>query len=207
MRARVATVRLSAVLVRREGSDDVEAVRAVVGAAFDRATRDPGTGGSDVPGSGTGGPGGPGAGSVDAPVEVTLLDRLRADVGWLPRFSLVAQRPDDPAVIGHVVCTRGRVGDRPALGLGPLAVAPAEQYRGVGSALMHAALGAAEASGESLVAVLGEPAYYGRFGFRPASEHGVTAPDPAWGEYFQVRSFRPAAPVGRFAYAAPFAEL
>jgi putative acetyltransferase len=101
------------------------------------------------------------------------------------------------------------VGDFPALGLGPISVLPDRQGRGVGAALMHAVLAAAEATGEALVALLGDPAFYGRFGFVAASELGVAAPDPAWGRHFQGRALSPlpAGVAGTFRYAAPFAEL
>jgi putative acetyltransferase len=168
------------VIVRRERPEDVPAVRAVVAAAFRESER-------------------------IIPVEVVLLDRLREDAGWIPRFSLVAEA--DGAVVGHVVATRGVVGDRPALGLGPVAVHPDRQGRGIGTALVHALLGAAEARDEELVALLGDPAFYGRFGFVPAAGEGVEAPDPAWGTYFQVRTLTATAPRGAFRYAAPFGEL
>jgi putative acetyltransferase len=73
---------------------------------------------------------------------------------------------------------------------------------------MHAVLAAAEAVDESLVALLGEPAYYQRFGLQPAAEFGIVAPDPQWGPYFQVRPLgaRPPTP-GRFRYAEPFERL
>ena len=167
-------------LVRRERPADVPAVRAVVAAAF--------AGDEGV-----------------VPVEVELLDRLRDDDGWLPAFSLVAE--DAGEVVGHVVATRGHVGDRPALGVGPVAVRPDHQGRGVGSALMHALLAAAEARDEALVALLGAPGFYGRFGFRPAAGHGVAAPEASWGDHFQVRVLSADAPRGTFCYAAPFAEL
>ncbi|GLZ45987.1 N-acetyltransferase [Actinomycetospora sp. NBRC 106375] len=168
-------------LVRRERPGDAPCVRAVVAAAF--------------------------AGDDGAePIEVGLLDRLRDDGGWLPAFSLVAGEVVGE-VVGHVVATRGHVGEQPALGVGPVAVPPDHQRRGVGSALMHGVLAAAEAREESLVALLGEPAFYGRFGFRPAAEHGVEAPDAAWGRFFQVRALAGDPPRGRFRYAAPFVEL
>lgn len=171
-------------LVRQETAEDVAAVRGVVAEAF-------------------AGPDG------TVPVEVGLLDRLREDSGWLPTYSLVALAGGGEAtgaVVGHVVCSRGWVRDHPALGLGPLAVRPAAQGRGVGSALVHAVLGAAEACGETLVALLGEPAFYRRFGFGPGAAQGLAAPDPSWGVHFQSRAFGPA-PAGEFVYAAPFAEL
>ena len=137
-------------------------------------------------------------------LEATLLTALRADDGWLPALSLVAV--DAGEVVGHVVCTRGFVGDAPAVGLGPISVRPDRQRGGVGHALMHAVLAAAEATGERLVALVGDPAFYRRFGFVAASEAGIGAPDPAWGEHFQVRTL--GAPLtGTFRYAAPFAEL
>ena len=130
-----------------------------------------------------------------------LLRSLRASDAWIPALSLVAER--DGAVAGHVVCTRGDVDGAPALGLGPISVAPPLQRAGVGSALMHAVLAAAEARDEQLVCLLGDPAFYVRFGFAAAADLGVAAPDPPG-----ARTSRPARsrrrPRGTFAYAGPF---
>jgi putative acetyltransferase len=176
---------MAVVLVRRERADDVAAVRAVVAAAFAR----------------------PDAGQRP-PIEVGLLDELRVDEGWLPALSLVATEPPLGEVVGHVVCTRATVAGVPVLGLGPLAVRPDRQRRGAGTALVHAVLGAAEALEEPLVVLLGDPAYYGRFGFRAASEYGIAAPDPGWGIYFQARPLGAGpVPAGRFSYATPFHGL
>jgi putative acetyltransferase len=54
-------------------------------------------------------------------------------------------------------------------------VLPHHQGVGVGHALMHAVLAAAEAVDETVVGVLGDPAYYARFGFRPASAVRIAA--------------------------------
>ena len=91
-------------------------------------------------------------------------------------------------IAGHVIAARGRLGEREALGLAPLAVAPHRQRQGVGSALVVELLLRAQAAGSPLVLLLGAPRYYGRFGFEPASRWGIhyagVAPDdPA----FQVR--------------------
>jgi putative acetyltransferase len=170
-------------VIRREIEGDVDAISAVTAAAFQAAS---------------------GAGR---PAEVALVSRLREDDGYLPALSLVAL--DDGVVIGHLMCTRGFVDDRPAAGLGPISVLPDRQRRGVGHALMHAVLGAADASGEPLVAALGDPRFYGRFGFVVASELGVLARVPGWGAHFQARALSSWTPelVGTFRYAKPFAEL
>ena len=71
---------------------------------------------------------------------------------------------------------------------------------------MHAVLGAADALDESLVALLGSPAYYSRFGFRPGSEYQIMPPRPEWQPHFQVRilaGYR-ASVRGTFTYPAPF---
>ena len=170
-------------IIRRERPRDVPAVRQVQHRAFASARR-------------------------PDPVEPGLLDALRADPGWLPRLSLVAE--DGGAVVGHVVCTRGTAGGRPALGLGPIGVLPGHQGRGAGTALLHAVLAAAEALDEPLVALLGDPALYSRFGFRPAAELGLGSPDPAWGRHFQARALTAHDPErhrGAFRYAAPFDAL
>jgi putative acetyltransferase len=112
-------------------------------------------------------------------------------------------------VNGHVVCTRGYVGSAPALGLGPLGVRPDLQKSGVGQALMHAVIGAADALDEPAILLLGHQDYYPRFGFRPATELGIIPPDPAWGAHFQVRTLAAYTPSlrGEFRYAAPFSRL
>ncbi|MGH9025085.1 MAG: GNAT family N-acetyltransferase [Acidimicrobiia bacterium] len=141
------------------------------------------------------------------PVEAGLVDDLRVTPDWIPQLSLVALAGDE--IIGHVVCTRGRLGNssEPVLGLGPLGVTPEHQRQRVGHALMHGVLGAADALNEPLVALLGDPNYYRRFGFVDARLVGVEAPEPAWGEHFQVRALATYHPAltGVFAYAAPFA--
>jgi putative acetyltransferase len=173
------------VLVRREGPGDVAAIRAVTAAAFAR----------------------PGA---DVPAEAPLVDWLRAGPAWIPALSFVALGPDGD-VSGHVVCSRGAVGadSAPALALGPLSVRPDRQRRGVGQALMHAVLGAADALGEPLVALLGSVEYYKRFGFRLAGEYGITAGPPDWTAHFQVRVLTGynRAVRGEFAYPEPFDRM
>ncbi|GAA0931478.1 N-acetyltransferase [Virgisporangium ochraceum] len=172
--------------IRRELAHDVEAIRAVTAAAF-----------RGLPYSAP--PVEPGG----DPGEATLVSWLRADGSWIPELSLVAI--EDDAVVGHVLATRARVGTGPALALGPVSVLPHRQRNGVGSAMLHAVLGAADALGEPLVALLGNPDYYHRFGFVAAERYGIDPPDPAWGRNFQVRTLtRYAGQSGRFHYPEPF---
>jgi putative acetyltransferase len=140
-------------------------------------------------------------------VESQLVSALRVSEAWLPALSLVAEL--DGQVVGHVVCTRAHVGAIPALGLGPLGVAPAAQKSGVGSALMHAVLAAADALDEPVVVLLGHTGYYPRFGFEPATHLGITPPVPEWGDHFQARplSTYDTTIQGPFAYAPPFNDL
>lgn len=179
----------STVMIRRELSHDVEAIRAVTATAFrDAEHRAP--------------PLEPGG----DPGEANLVSWLRDDAGWVPELSLVAMEHD--LVVGHVVATRAHVDGQPALGLGPLSVLPQRRRAGIGAALMHAVLGAADALGAPLVGLVGDPAYYRRFGFVPARSIGVAAPDSSWGDYFQVRTLtRYDGVTGRFHYADPFDRL
>ncbi|MDS0137326.1 MULTISPECIES: N-acetyltransferase [unclassified Amycolatopsis] len=143
------------------------------------------------------------------PVEAPLVDELRADGDLIDALSLVAIR--DNTVVGHVCCSRARLGDdtEAAVGLGPLGVLPAHQAAGVGSALVHAVVGAADALGHGLVVLLGNPAYYSRFGFVTASDLSITAPDPQWGEHFQARTLAAYEPTqaGAFEYAPAFSRI
>jgi putative acetyltransferase len=174
------------VLIRREDAGDADTIYAITAAAFARSREEPA--------------------DCGPPAEAPLVASLRASDAWLPELSLVAVDPGGD-VIGHVVCSRGTVGSKiPVLALGPLSVRPDWQLRGVGSALMHAVLGAADALGEPLVALLGSTAYYPRFGFRLGREYGITPSEPRWVPHFQVRTLTAyqAAIRGPFAYPEPF---
>jgi putative acetyltransferase len=175
------------VLIRRETAADHDTVRQLTAAAF----RQP---------------------DGSTPIEVGLLDQLRTGPWFLPALSLVAQDVDG-SIVGHVICTRATLrtvtGPLPTLGLGPISVAPDRQRTGVGSALMHAVLGGADALDEPMVVLLGDLRYYRRFGFELTQPYGIIPPDPDWAPHFQVRRLQSYDPSmrGTFDYAQPFNEL
>lgn len=138
--------------------------------------------------------------------ETQLVDRLRADrTAWLPGLSWVAV-DDAGRIIAHSLLTRCQVGGAAATALAPCSVDPAQQHRGVGSAVIRACLAAAVERGEDLVLVLGHPEYYPRFGFAPASRWGIRAPIEVPDAAMMALLLRAGAPVpaGVIRWAAAF---
>ena len=132
--------------IRRQVADDAAALRDVIGRAF-------------------------GAHDDVVALEEALAQRLDS-TGYV---ALV-----DDRVVGHVRLTRGWIDAeaRPVevLVLSPLSVAPEWQGRGIGRALVAYAVAEATRAGVPAVFLEGDPAYYGRLGWRPASELGVSPP-------------------------------
>lgn len=145
--------------VRKERDSDLPFVRDVVEAAFGRA------------------------------LEAGILDGVRGTPDWFADGSLVAA-DGDGRVIGHVLLSRGMLaasdGTVTEIGLiGPVAVWPELQRRGVGDGLMRAAISAATARHLPVICLVGHPSYYPRFGFQPARALGIEPvvedwPDAAW---------------------------
>jgi putative acetyltransferase len=125
--------------------------------------------------------------------EAVLVAALRTSA--LSLISLVAER--DGVVVGHILFSPVRVegsgGAVDAVALAPVAVDPAHQGRGVGSRLVRAGLEACRAGGHAAVFVLGHPKYYPRFGFAPASGHGIRCEFPVPEELFFALELRPGA--------------
>jgi putative acetyltransferase len=108
-----------------------------------------------------------------SPVEAGIVDALRTACD--DRISLVAER--DGGIVGHILFTPVEIdaagGPVRGYGLAPMAVRPAWQRRGVGSALIAEGTRRLREAGAPFVIVLGHPEYYPKFGFEPASRHGV----------------------------------
>ncbi|OKI57924.1 GNAT family N-acetyltransferase [Micromonospora sp. CB01531] len=152
---------------------------------------------------------------VATPPEVGLVDDLRHSDAWIPELAMVAEYGGE--VVGFALLTRARVcsddAAYPALALGPVAVAPYRQRIGHGTAVVQAALDAATELGERLVVVLGDPAFYRRFGFSRADRLGLTSPWSGLGEPWQALVLPPSTtdeappPGGEVLFPPPWAKV
>ncbi|OZI63863.1 GNAT family N-acetyltransferase [Bordetella genomosp. 1] len=131
--------------------------------------------------------------------EHEVVRKLRA-AGALAQ-SLVARL--DGQVVGHVAFSPLRIADGSEgwWGLGPIAVNPVHQGLGIGGALMLAGLEGARAAQVGGCVVLGDPAFYGRFGFAPDPDLVLAGVPP---EFFQVRRLRDAHARGEVFYHPAF---
>jgi putative acetyltransferase len=160
--------------IRAESLSDVAAIHGVTQRAFNGAPHSDGS-------------------------EPHIISALR-DAGALA-MSLVAEV--DGVVVGHVAVSAVTITDGTAAwyGLGPISVEPGRQGQGIGSLMMRAALHRLTELGAAGCVVLGDPAYYSRFGFvaRPSLVYPGVPP-----EYFMALSFGASQPQGEVAYHAAF---
>jgi putative acetyltransferase len=142
-------------------------------------------------------------------LEADLVDAIRASDRFVPELSLVATVEDD--VVGHVLLSYVEIepGAHAVLQLGPLAVLPSHQRRGIGSALMNDAIRVTDARGEPLILLEGNPRYYERFGFRRSDQYGIDAPMRVDQQGFMVRTLTTYDPElrGRAVYSEAFSNL
>jgi len=128
----------------------------------------------------------PPTGADDDGNEALLAHKLRSCAAFVPELDYVAELYG--FVIGNIMYTRSKVvsdgssdGIAPreweTLTFGPVSVLPKYQRDGVGSALIHKTLKIAQKLGYRAVLIFGHESYYPRFGFKPASEFGITTDD------------------------------
>ena len=127
------------------------------------------------------------------PQEAALVAALRRE--GVPTLSLVAVHASQ--VVGHLllspVIIKSSAESFPALGLGPLAVSPPYQRKGIGEALVRAGLEYCLPEGHEIVLLVGHPDYYARFGFAPAAGFGLTCEFPVPESFFLALELRPGA--------------
>jgi putative acetyltransferase len=137
-------------------------------------------------------------------VESKVVERLRADGDFV--LSLVAENREGVAGYAGFPRLVLRLDERnvPVVGLAPVGVSPSLQRNGIGSALIRDGFARLKDRAERLVFVLGDPAYYGRFGFT-VMEGFVSR---YAGPYFQALMLAPDAPrAGRVSYPKAFDDL
>jgi len=130
------------------------------------------------------------ASAFESQAEANLVDILRKQAH--PVVSLVAE--DSTTVVGHILFTPVSLSNHPGLkimGLAPMAVAPAHQNQGIGSALVRAGLERCKELGFGAVVVLGHPRYYPRFGFQPSTRFGIGCEFEAPEEAFMAIELQP----------------
>lgn len=116
--------------------------------------------------------------------ESELVARLRGTEWWIPELSLVVQQ--DETLVAHALFSKLPEDDpeRPMLTLGPLAVLPEFQRKGVGVALVRMGLSRARQLGYTAVIAVGHPQFMAASGFRPARarqlETEMDVPDDAF---------------------------
>ena len=121
----------------------------------------------------------PPTGSGDDGNEALLARKLRSCASFVPELDYVAEL--DGSVIGNIMYARCKIvsdgGEWETLTFGPVSVLPKNQRHGVGSALIRKTLDIARDLGYRAVLIFGHESYYPRFGFKPASEFGITTAD------------------------------
>jgi predicted N-acetyltransferase YhbS/uncharacterized protein YdhG (YjbR/CyaY superfamily) len=109
--------------------------------------------------------------------EALLARNLRSRPAFVPELNYVAEM--EGKIVGNIMYTRSKIinddgGKWETLTFGPVSVLPKYQKQGVGSALIRRSLDTARKLGYRAVLIYGHESYYPRFGFRPASDYGIT---------------------------------
>jgi putative acetyltransferase len=158
---------LDALIIRQEASGDASAIRRVNVRAFGQ------------------------------PEEAALIEALRRR--GASTLSLVALLADQ--IVGHILFTPVQIESEDlsfeAIALGPMAVLPHYQRRGIGSELVQAGLEECRRAGHEIVVVVGHPEYYPRFGFLPAKRFGIRYEEEVPEEVIMILELREGALAGR----------
>lgn len=128
-----------------------------------------------------------------------LLHGMRRSAAFIPELNMVAER--DGRLVGHIAYARTAIaldaGDEcPVITFGPVSVLPAYQQTGIGSALIETTKEMAREMGFSAILILGDPAYYHRFGFVPAEVYGIRNAEGRYADALQALELQPGALAG-----------
>ena len=147
--------------------------------------------------------------AFETTAEARLVARLREEAE--PVISLVAE--EEGEIVGHIILSPVSLSghaDLRMMGLGPMAVLPQHQRKGIGSALVRESLTRVEQLGFGAVVLVGHPEFYPRFGFRPAARFGLACEFDAPEEAFMALELRPgflAGASGKIEYHPAFREV
>ena len=147
--------------------------------------------------------------AFETAAEANLVSNLRNQA--TPIVSLVADREGE--IVGHIMfspVSLSGCADTNMMGLGPMAVIPEQQGKGIGSALVQKGLEQCKQLGITAVVVLGHPDYYPRFGFSPSSEFGINSEYDVPKEVFMIMELAPKALSGKGGiakYHAAFSDV
>lgn len=142
--------------------------------------------------------------------EARLVTALREMSGNTNILSLVAEF--NSRIVGHLMLSPVVIHqadqDLTAMALAPMSVVPSQSHRGIGSELVEASIETAKQKGYKVILVAGHPEFYRRFGFREASEWGITSNLPVPEDVLQVLELQPGVlhTGGNATYSAPFLE-
>ena len=130
------------------------------------------------------------ASAFETCAEAELVERLRKEAH--PVISLVSV--ENEVIVGHIlfspVTLTGNL-DLKIMGLGPMAVTPLHQGKGIGSALVRAGLQECTSNEYGAVVVLGHTWFYPRFGFKPSVEYGIQSEYDVPEDVFMLLELQP----------------
>lgn len=107
--------------------------------------------------------------------EQDFINQLRVSSNYIPELALVAEKNDK--MVGHIILTKTFIVNKDSkcetLFLGPVSVVLEYRNKGVGSALINQSINSAKEMGYKSVVLVGDPAYYKRFGFKKSIDYGI----------------------------------
>lgn len=138
------------ITIRLAENNDIEEIKDIIKEAFDRPSKN------------------------EYFNEWEFVDKVRNDSGFIPELCLVATINKE--IIGYILFSRASIGNNDGLSLGPLAVKPSCQRKGIGKRLIDYGLKKAKENGFEWVALTGGD-YYTQFGFESALKYGIVLSD------------------------------